>query len=102
MEALIFGQVVVVLIFYRAYHVRFPRKFPFSNQILRILNHSNLLNGRIDLFLVDDQIAANFNCNPNKVPELNYQLVISGTKKGPGNRKFPGQSNREASRLGRR
>ena len=82
-EALIFGQVVVVLISYRAYHVRFPRKFPFSNQFLRILNHSNLLNGRIDLFLVDDQIAANFNCDSIKVPKLNYQLVISGTKKGP-------------------
>ena len=37
----------------------------------------------MDLFLVDDQIAANFNCNPNKVPKLNYQLVISGKKKGP-------------------
>ena len=74
---------VVVSISYRAYHVRFPRKYPFPNQFLRILNHSILLNGRIDLLLVEDLIAANYNCNPIKGPKLDYQLVNSATKKGP-------------------
>ena len=82
--------------------MRFPRKYPFSNQFLRILDHLNLLNGRIDLLLVDDLIAANYKCNPIKGPKLDYQIVNSAIKKGPGNRRFPGQSNREASRLGRR
>ena len=79
----------------------FLEKFSFSNQFFANLNHSNLLNGRIDLFLADDLIATNYNCNLFKVPKLNHRLVISG-KKRPGNCKFPGQSNREASRLGRR
>jgi len=74
---LIFDPLPSILCAISSENVHFQITF-FAN-----LNHSNLLNGRIDLFLADDLIATNCNCNLIEVPKLNHRLVISGTKKGP-------------------